>query len=241
MKATQRYSRGLNLTATFTYQNERNNNGVDDPYGDPDSYWTVAGNSEPLITVLAFSYEVPRFGNRFTSVVLGGWTVGGLVRYASGLPIAVPAATTNLNQLFFMGNSRMIRVPGEPLFLKDLNGDFDPERDFVLNPKAWVNPEQGQFGNQPQYYDDYRFQRRPEEQLSFGRVFRLGGRTTFSLRAEIFNVFNRPDLNNPVSTNPGATQTRNADGKTASGFGFIDRGSVFGPPRAGQLVFRVSF
>jgi hypothetical protein len=136
----------------------------------------------------------------------------------------------------------MNRVAGEPLFLKDLNsGDVDPNKDFVLNPKAWADPAQGEWGTSPAFYDDFRFQRRPEEQLSFGRSFHFGARTRFDLRAELFNPFNRTLMNNPDAQNPLQTPRVDAQGKPIAGFGRIDTGSVFGPQRSGQVVTRISW
>ena len=63
----------------------------------PEDVFFVPELSEPLITVLAFNYEVPAFTqNQIVRAVLGGWTVGGIVRYASGLPIPVPASQNQL-------------------------------------------------------------------------------------------------------------------------------------------------
>ena len=65
-------------------------------------------------------------------------------------------------------------MPGEPLFLKDLNCHcIDPNKDFVLNPKAWADVPQGQWGFSAPYYNDYRYARVPSEQLSLGRIFRV--------------------------------------------------------------------
>ena len=86
----------------------------------------------------------------------------------------------------------MNRVSGEPLFLKDLNCHcIDPNKDFVLNPKAWSDVPQGQWGFSAPYYNDYRYARVPSEQLSLGRIFRFKERYRFQVRAEFFNVFNR--------------------------------------------------
>jgi hypothetical protein len=243
LKGVKRYSRGLSLTATLTWQNERTNmGGINNVFDKPTDQWAVSSLSEPLITVLAFNYEVPAMGeSRIVRALVGGWTFSGIMRYASGLPIPVPAAQNQHASLVFQ-NTRMNRVSGEPLFLKDLNsGDVDPNKDFVLNPKAWVDPGQGQWGTSLAFYDDYRYQRRPEEQLGVGRSFRISDRARFEIRAEIFNPFNRTFMNNPVATNPLQTQRVDAQGKPIAGFGRIDTGSIFGPPRSGQIVTRLSW
>ena len=243
VKANKRYSHGLNLTYTFTWQREYNNfSGSNyNVFASPESQKSISELSEPLVTVLAFNYQVPSFSeNRFVKAVASGWTIGGIVRYASGLPIPVPASTNNQNTLTFQ-TTRMNRVQGEPLFLKDQNGKIDPNADFVLNPKAWVDPAQGEYSTSPAFYDNFRYQRRPDEQFSVGRVFALPGSKQLSVRAEFFNAFNRTSMLNPSATNPLQTQLRNAQGTPISGFGRIDTGGTFGPARSGQIVARISF
>jgi hypothetical protein len=243
VKANKRYSHGLNLTATFTWQNERTNMGpVNNVFDNPENKFAVSELSEPLITVVAFSYEVPAFtDNKFVRAALGGWTFGGMVRYASGLPIPVPASQNQIAALVFQ-TTTMNRVEGQPLFLHDLNGgDFNPNADFVANPAAWSNPAPGQFSNSPAYYDDFRYQRRPDEQLSVGRSFRIRNRARFEVRGEFFNALNRIQLNNPDLANPLQTQQRNAQGVPTAGYGRINTGTVFGPPRSGQIVTRLTW
>jgi hypothetical protein len=111
----------------------------------------------------------------------------------------------------------------------------------VLNPAAWSDPVAGQFGVSAPYYDDYRFARRPDEQISFGRIFQIKEGVTFSVRAEFFNAFNRISMNNPSATNPLQTPRTNAQGVPIAGFGRIDSGSLYGPPRNGQIVARIQF
>ncbi len=241
VKVTKRYSRGLDLLGTFTWQKELT---TDVPVNDVfnrKNQKAISNLSEPYILVLAFNYRTPAAGSRWVRTLTGGWTLGGILRYASGLPIPVPVSQNQLASLLFQG-TRMNRVPGEPLYLSGLNCQcFDPNKDFVLNPKAWSDVAQGQWGFSAPYYNDFRYQRRPDEQVTFGRVFRLREGWSFQLRAEFFNAFNRIYMNDPSAANPLQTQTRNALGVPTAGFGRIDTGSLVTQPRNGQIVARFQF
>jgi hypothetical protein len=126
---------------------------------------------------------------------------------------------------------------------------YDPNKTFLLNPAAWSNPAAGQFGATAAYFSDYRTQRRPTENLNFGRTWRVKERANFQLRFEVTNMFNRAYWGNPTSTSATATQTRVTSGplagNTASGFGFMNTitpgftGALV--PRNGTLVARFQF
>ena len=76
VKATKRYSNGLNMVGTFTWQNERtnmvqtattatpNSAVANNVFDHPEDVFFVSELSEPLISVLAFNYEVPRFSRK---------------------------------------------------------------------------------------------------------------------------------------------------------------------------------
>ena len=168
-----------------------------------------------------------------------------MLRYASGLPILVPYSNNNLNTLLLRQASTATfdnRVPGQPLFLKDLNCHcFNPNTNFVLNPAAWADPGAGQWGTAAPYYNDYRFQRRPDEEMSLGRSFRIREGMSLQIRGEFFNILNRTEMNNPTVNNAAATQALNSRGQTTSGFGYINIGSVAFGPRSGQLVAQFHF
>jgi hypothetical protein len=191
--------------------------------------------------VVAFNYETPKFtASKIVRNILGGWTLGGVMRYTSGIPFAVPSSQANLNALVSQ-STRMNRVAGEPLFLKDLNCHcIDPNKELVLNPKAWTDVPQGQWGVSAPYYNDYRNARYPNEQLSFGRLFRIRERLRLQVRAEFFNVFNRIVMPTPSSGNPLQTPVYNAAGVPTAGFGRIDASSVSGQ-RNGQIIARVEW
>ena len=168
------------------------------------------------------------------------------------MPLQVPNAQSALDSYLFQGPSFANRVPGQPLFTVDLNCHcYDPNRTFVLNPNAWVDPQPGKFGNSPAYYSDYRKQRRPGESMNISRSFRIREGMSFNVRMELYNVFNRSYWYDPTGTaltNFKQLQTRLPNGITSAGFGRVlaTAGTFFGntanlAPRQGLLVARITF
>jgi hypothetical protein len=251
-KLTRRYSRGLEMTVAYTFQKELvlgsgGNPGLGGPpvnnVFNRQNQKSLASSSQPHILATGFTYVTPRIGtNRLIRQALGNWTIGGLVRYASGALIGGPVSNNNLASLLGQGvNTRMNRVPGQPVFLKNSNcGCIDLRRDLVLNPAAWTDAPPGQFGNGPGFHNDYRWQHQTSENLNFGRRFPIKEKVSFEIRAEFFNIFNRLILPAPSSANPAAAVTRNSAGELNGGFGFINLNNV-GGQRNGQLVARIQF
>ncbi len=242
VKVTKRYSRGFDLTAAFTWQKELNRTGS---FNDPTNRVNqkrLGDSGTPFVLVTGFNYQTPKWGDRkYLNALVSGWTISGVLRYTSGLPLTVPNSANGINTQTFRGGTVQNRVPGEPLFLKDLNCNcIDPYAELVLNPKAWVEAPAGQFGTSAAAYNNFRGPRTADEQLSFGRNIRLGEGKVFSVRAEFFNVFNRTVLPSPNVGSPTATTTRDSLGRITGGFGFVNPNAA-GPPRNGQIVARFQF
>jgi hypothetical protein len=145
-------------------------------------------------------------------------------------------------------------VPGQPLFVSGVNPNcncFDPTKQLVLNPNAWVEPPFGTFGTAAPYYNNYRWQRQPAESMAFGRTFRVKERVSLQIRAEFQNIFNRMTYSQPeVGAGFGVTTTttttpvtyNNPGGALSSGYGFVNTFNGAGTnPRSGQLVARFQF
>jgi hypothetical protein len=266
LKATQRFSHGLSATSAFTWQKEETlgaesnantgtiGNAAINNVFNRNNNKTISQYSRPLVFNLSANYTVPaaKFGtlkfNKALSWVARDWTLGAFLQYASGLPIESPFAQNSLNTLLLRNVTSPAtgtfadRVPGVPLFTQDPNCHcFDPNKTFLLNPAAWTQPPAGQFGTAAAYYNDYRYQRRPVENLSLGRIFRIKERASLNIRMEFTNIFNRTEVNNPTATNSQATQTTNAAGQTTAGFGYINNGTTLSPPRQGVIVARFQF
>jgi hypothetical protein len=225
---------------------------------------TLSGLSVPHRVVIAANYTVPRFANmnKILSRAISNWQLGAVLNYQSGAPIHVPFAQTTPNltnllslcapQSVFGGcnsssvsaygvSSHANRVPGQPLFLTDLNSKFDPYKEFTLNPAAWTNPAPGVFGTTSAYLNDYRYRRVENENLSLARIFRIKETMHLSIRMELMNALNRVRIPNPSATNAQAPQTRNSTtGNTSAGFGYINPLPA-GGNRTGQLVARFNF
>ncbi|HEY4359770.1 MAG TPA: TonB-dependent receptor [Bryobacteraceae bacterium] len=259
IRAIKRLSGGLNVSANFTWSKSLDN-GIETVENDvfnrsQNKY--LSGSDRPFVLNINANYTlpVPEFtSNKILRYVLSGWQTGALLTYASGTPILVPASTNLLNTETFQTTSYLNRVPGQALFLQDLNCHcFDPTKTLVLNPAAWASPAPGTWGTSPAYYSDYRSQRRPTENFNVGRTFRIREAMSLSIRAEFVNIFNRTVLPAPSSTAPltpatcflsgtgGATGACQPGATIASGFGFEQTAAIAGGTRTGQIVARFVF
>jgi hypothetical protein len=274
MKATQRLRHGLSLVSTFTWSKTLTLGAERDP--NPGSTGNAVFNNvfnrnnnkylsiydQPFQFNISANYTTPRanwgnsFGGKSASWFARDWTFGVFLKYSSGLPLEVPVesnTTPTLGALYLGQTTFDDRVPGQPLFLQNLNCHcFDPQKTLVLNPAAWVEPPPGQWGTSAAYYNDYRAQRHPVENVNFGRTFRIKERASLNIRAEFTNIFNRAVLNNPNSSNIKATIATNQYGNYTSGFGSYTSlttsiggagvaGIINNAPRNGMIVARITF
>ena len=258
LKGTKRFSHGIDFTFTYTRSKELQL-GAEDYTGlglindvfNRANNKQLSASSRPNWMTLATNYTTPQWGeNRWLSYALRDWMLGAVLQYGSGLPIAVPLNISNNNaNTLLRGASWSTRVPGQPLFLQDLNCHcFDPSSTQVLNPAAWTDSPSGTFSPSAAYYNDFRYGRRPSELASFGRTFHIKERVAFQVRAEFNNVFNRSML---LGTTPGTyinpSLTRNAaltkgpDGRYVSGFGTINTTGTISGERQGTIVARLTF
>jgi hypothetical protein len=260
---TKRYSHGLDMTGSFSWQKQQALGaeedfsffqGVSAQVNDimnrqQNKY--LSGFDQPFLLVIAGNYTTPTLSSsnklmQGVSWAARDWVIGAVLRYGSGLPIRVPAANNALNSVLFRPTFAN-RVPGQPLFLQDLNCHcFDPTKTLTLNPNAWVDPPAGQFGTSAAYYSDYRQPRRPAENFSIGRAFRIKEKMNLQIRAEFTNILNRYSLPSPAgnnSTNAALTTTYfPTTGLLSGGFGFSNTTNGAGSnPRAGTMVARFTF
>jgi hypothetical protein len=255
LKATKRFSRGLDFTASYAFSKNLDNWEGSGNIFDRGSFKSLASTSQPHLLTISVDYRVPARGfltsHRVARLLLADWTVGSLLQYASGQLLAAPSSNNSLGSFLPGQGTRQFRVPNQPLFLKDPNcGCIDPTQETILNPAAWVDQPTGTFGTATTYYNDFRGQRRPVESASIGKMFPVfSERLRISFRAEFFNIFNRLEsFPNPSTSNPATPPTR-SNGVLTGGFGFINytqitsnsQNNAYPSPRTGQVVVRFEF
>ena len=176
----------------------------------------------------------------------GGWRVGGILNARSGVPINVTinrpdtiavggVTVTNI----IGGNSRGTQRP-------DLVAGVNPYlKDGVrwLNPAAFATPQPGTFGNLPR-----NFLRGPDFwqlDLMVSKDVRFIGNQGLQLRAELFNITNRLNYENPAASlpngPPGATFTDAQAGTFGYMLGPLNRTVGLGTGRQTQLSIRFVF
>jgi hypothetical protein len=245
VKVVKRMSHGLDVTSNFTYQKELSLSSATNDVFNRAEQKALSSTSTPYISVTAFTYEIPKLtSNKLIRQVVGGWTFGGIMRYASGSLIGVPSSrVVSLSTYTYNTGTRFNRVPGQRLFLVNPNCRcIDPNAaPQILNPAAWVDVSPGTYASSSPYYNDYRWQRQISESMNLGRSFHIREKMYLNFRAEFFNPFNRLYLPGPSSSNPLATLVTNTMGAPTSGFGYITNPSSIGGQRNGQLVARFQF
>ena len=259
IKATKRLSHGLEFGSNFTWAKQLTS-GVEDDFGRGDgviindafnrrNQKDLSVFDQPFQFVISGSYTTPTWhggnkltGNKALSWIARDWQIGTLLRYASGLPIASPTSTNSLATYLYQ-STLFNRVPGVPLFTEDLNCHcFDPNKTFVLNPAAWSNPAPGQWGTAAAYYSDFRYQRRPVENMSLGTSFPDQGTSDSSDPGGVHQHLQPHGTEQSDGDEPsGDSRPRTVAGQTTAGFGYINVGSTFSAPRQGQLIARFQF
>jgi hypothetical protein len=269
-KITKRYSHGLTVDANFTWAHAMIIGSASDStfflggQAVATDIYNFNNNKQlnqyvrPLATVIALTYTTPKLeatgsGMRALSHALKDWQVGAVLRYQSGQMLGNPTSLNNLvTQLargagnFGQGGTNFWNVTGQPRLNVDPNcGCFDPQKTVVLNTAAWTDAPGGQWTTSAPYYNNFRWQRQPSENMNFGRNFRVKERMNLFIRAEFTNIFNRTFLSAPSTANPNiAVSTTTYNGSILNNAGFGSVGTLNGAgaqPRQGTIVARFTF
>jgi len=241
LQLQRRMAQGLQVLASYTFGRSTDTGSADTGRGiqtDSLSKVNVASDLGPsdfdvrnsFSAAVSWQMPSPR-SDRLSDVFLRNWQIDSIVLMSSAPPIEI--ATVVFSPVNY--RTRPDIVPGTPFYLPAPGQPGGR----TLNPDAFTSPTGGRQGNLPRNY----FRGFPifQTDLSLRRQFHLTERTSLSLGAEYFNVFNHPmfaaDTNTfLLSSDFGTiTQTLNED------LGILNPLYQVGGPRSGQLTIKVQF
>jgi hypothetical protein len=187
----RRFAKSLNFQSAFTYSHA-----IDEPGSpmDPRNWRRDRGNSNldvrhRWITSLSYSLPGPS-GSGWRARALGGWQVNGILSFYGGLPFSAGSATNTLNT---GSGTRADRLGDGNLPASERT----PQRWFDLG--AFTAPGPQQFGTGGR--NVLRGPGTAQADLSLFKNLSLGSdsQRRLQFRAEIFNITNTPQFNNPAS------------------------------------------
>jgi hypothetical protein len=272
LNVTQRFNHGLSFNFNYTAAKAL------DLMSSPDIFnrqmGKDLGNDIPQQLRMTAEYQVPSLrnssikglSNPVVSYILGDWGIGWYFQYQSAVLLGRPAnqGTNPISQWLGRGPGSAQYVAGQPLYSvnwTDYDGKvhtdeldinchcYDPTKTVVLNPAAWANIPNAQWGAQQTGIRQYRGIRQPQENINVSRNFRIKERVVFHIRAEFQNVLNRTRLPQPVTAGNGVSflspATKFATGNNAglynAGFGTILPTSGTAGQRTGTIIARITF
>jgi hypothetical protein len=159
---------------------------------------SVMSDDIPRSLVASYIYELP-VGNgrhfapssKVVDAVIGGWQVAGISSFKDGFPLAITNATNNSNS--FGGNQRP-NVIGDPSL-------SNPNIYQWFNVSAFAQPAPFTFGNAPRTLPYLRAQGTINTDLTLQKYWGLWNEASrLQLRAEFYNLFNRPQFFAPGTT-----------------------------------------
>ena len=202
LRATRRYSNGLAFEWNYTFSKLISDT---DDYNEGDGTTQDQYNRRleksigqfdlTHVVKLSTVYELP-FGrgkkfagsaNKLLDGVIGGWRIGLIQTYQSGLPIRI----TRNNPLPIFNRDTRPTITGYDNWRAPLAGDeFDPAVDRFIDRSVF--PAQPvDFGNATRHNPKLRTFPNFNENISLAKTFPLTERFRMDLRWEAFNLFNR--------------------------------------------------
>jgi hypothetical protein len=218
VSANRRFARGLTFTTSYTFSKSIDLNSVGSSNPQIQDAYNV--NAERALSdfdarhryVASLVYLLPFSAqNGFTKRLVEGWSVAPIVNLQSGNPFS--PVVTLLNSGSLLQFDRPDYAAGQPLLVDN------PTASQWINRAAFVANQRGRFGNAgrnilkaPGFED---------VDLSIAKNTTIREGYSLQFRAEVFNLFNHPNLGQPVNVLNNAqfgqiTQTRTVRGDLGS-------------------------
>lgn len=207
-KIQKRMSSGLSLLASWTWSRNMdasiagpgsffNGLGAVQNVYNLDAEYSLSSVHSPHRFSSAFTYEMPfgkgkKYGNNMVAdLVIGGWSVNGIVTYQTGYPLAITQSSNN-NSSFGGGGQRPNATGVSPV----TPGGLMDRIDNYFDRAAFAEVPKYQFGNLSRTIG----MRGPgisEWNMSLFKTFSIMEKLKAQFRAEALNAFNTPQFRSP--------------------------------------------
>jgi hypothetical protein len=239
--ATKRMAHGYYLYGAYTFSKGitnvtdvnvgGNTTGIQDTYN-RSLYKSISPQDRTHVLKSALTWELPigrskkllNGTNRVVNAVVGGWTVSGILNYATGTPLGHPNSRRSPN--FWNGPAiwANFNTPAEG-FKRIFNPDTfnpwsasDPGNRF-FDPKAFSDAAPQSLGTSPNRFPQVRLLTTHSEDASLIKRFPIREGMALQFRIEMLNLFNRhyfdaPDMNMNNASFGNITRTAGGSNRT---------------------------
>jgi len=196
-KLDKRFSKGLSLLASYTWSKTINNSQGMRLYASLNR--GEADYDRAHVVSIGHNWQLPIGPNQpFLSDIAGaarqllaGWEFSGITQFQSGLPFS--PTLNNTASLNADAGLRPDIVPG----VDPIEVPGGQSRDLWFNPAAYRVPALYTFGNAGR--NSLRGPGLASADLALHKVFSLAEKKTLTFRWEMYNAFNRTNLNLPTT------------------------------------------
>jgi hypothetical protein len=200
VSADRRYRNGLKIGVAYTFAKSQDNASdkrtvVWNTYDDTNFYGPSDYDRRHVLNFY-YIYDLPFFRAQDTLMknILGGWQISGATFYRTGTPNSIQQTATDVAGVGDQSIGQPWNVVGD--INSGVNNTFSNgaavDNNFFFNPKAFAAPATGTFGNSTRnlFYNPGQ----NEWDIAIFKNFRTKGTSFVQFRAEVFNLFNHPNL-----------------------------------------------
>jgi hypothetical protein len=205
ISADRRYKNGLKVGVAYTLGRSRDDgsdkrNVLWNTYDDTNFYGYSSYDRRHVLNFY-YIYDLPFFRQQDTLMhnLLGGWQVSGATFYRTGTPNSVVQTANDIAGVGEPSNGQPWNQVGD--FNANANKALSNavgDGNFWFDPKAFAAPAAGTFGNAKR--DIIYGAGQNEWDIAIFKNFRTRGNSFVQFRAEVFNLFNHPNLTNNSAT-----------------------------------------
>lgn len=197
----RRFQRGFTLLGNYTFAksidessaNKQTGQTVTDPYNLAFDRG-VSDFNQPQVATISGLWDLPlKPASRMAKTIIAGWQLSGIATLRSGEPFSIYSGVDN--SFSGIGSDRADLI-GDPFISGSRSRGAEVAE--YLNPAAFTVNAVGTFGDtgRNRFYGPGF----ASVDLALEKIFHPVERLAVQFRAEAFNAFNRPNLENPVNT-----------------------------------------